>query len=114
MPVCRAAEDRKEVFAVLSLRNQPVAFAPGLPASGRAWARAAAAFAGAKGPLDLSLFPAHPHGPRFTGAAPAPAMARRRAIRSSVGGWVENRPEMPPCSGLMMNRCAVAGLASAG
>ena len=43
-----------------------------------------------------------------------PAMARSRAMRSSVEGWLENSPaSTPPCSGLMMNICAVAGLASA-
>src|SRR5262245_53444740 len=66
---------------------------------------------------------AHPQGPRAAaerGAATlalAPmraAISCRRRMRSSVLGWVENRLSSErPCSGLMMKRCAVAGLASA-
>ena len=43
------------------------------------------------------------------------ACARRRAMRSAVAGWVENRllNEMSrPVRGLMMHMCAVAGVAS--
>ena len=57
---------------------------------------------------------AQPQGPFRTGTASPPAIARKRATRSSVEGWLANRPDSPPCSGLMMNICAVAGLASAG
>src|SRR5690349_9974668 len=36
-------------------------------------------------------------------ALPSRAIACRRAIRSSIGGWVENRPDRPPAeSGLSM------------
>ena len=47
------------------------------------------------------------HGPRdgaaFAGMLDCPAMASRRAMRSSIGGWVENRRAMPPAdSGLAM------------
>src|SRR5712692_11474956 len=43
-------------------------------------------------------------------------IARSRAIRSSIGGWVENKVLSPPAprSGLTMNRWAVAGVASMG
>src|SRR5690606_763927 len=42
------------------------------------------------------------------------AMACSAAIRFSVAGCVEKSESMrSPCSGLMMNRCAVAGLRSA-
>src|SRR2546425_12745413 len=42
-------------------------------------------------------------------------MARSRAIRSSIGGWVEKRfMNARPESGLTMKRWAVAGLASIG
>src|SRR5690606_13586750 len=52
-----------------------------------------------------------PHGP-----APAPVvMACRRAMRSSVGGWVANSRSMRrACSGLMINMLAEAGFCSAG
>ena len=40
-------------------------------------------------------------------------IARRRATRSAMGGWVENRVvQPPPVNGLTMKRCAVAGVAS--
>jgi len=43
----------------------------------------------------------------------ATAMACRRRTRSSTGGWVLNQlAKPPPLSGLTMNMCAVAGLAS--
>ena len=49
---------------------------------------------------------------------PAPLayrMASKRAIRSSVEGWVENRRiRLWPVNGLTMNMCAVDGLASIG
>ena len=54
---------------------------------------------------------AHPQGP--VAFAVCPAIALRRAMRSSVEGWLANKPDNPPCSGLTMNICAVAGLASA-
>jgi hypothetical protein len=39
------------------------------------------------------------------------AIASSRRIRSSIGGWVENRRlNPPPLSGLTMKRCAVAGV----
>lgn len=42
-------------------------------------------------------------------------IARRRAMRSSRGGWVENRfIKLRPDNGLTMNMCAVDGLASNG
>src|SRR3989304_2285110 len=42
-------------------------------------------------------------------------MARRRATRSWIGGWVENSVASPPLvRGLTMNRCAVAGGACIG
>ena len=47
-------------------------------------------------------------------APPDGSIARSRATRSEVGGWVVNSPRSPPAeSGLTMNICAVAGLASA-
>src|SRR5688572_1994734 len=47
------------------------------------------------------------------GAMP-PSIASRRSMRSCVFGCVEKRLSAPrPDSGLMMNRCAVAGLDSA-
>src|SRR5262249_26273715 len=47
------------------------------------------------------------HGPRdgaaLGGALVWPAIASRRAMRSSIGGWVENRLAMPPADkGLAM------------
>ena len=76
----------------------------------------------------------HPHGPREPaederlqgpdGSARAEPRAvtpisaasfSSSAMRFSVLGCVENRLSMPsPLRGLMMNRCAVAGAASAG
>ena len=48
------------------------------------------------------------------GMAAYVAMASKRWMRSAVGGWVLNRPAMPPpVSGLMIIRCAVAGCVSA-
>ena len=42
-------------------------------------------------------------------------IACSRAMRSAVEGWVENRfAHIPALNGLMMNRCAVAGVASIG
>ena len=42
------------------------------------------------------------------------AIARRRLMRSSVAGWVLNRPRRPPPeSGFMIIICAVSGCASA-
>ncbi len=36
-------------------------------------------------------------------------------MRSAVAGWVENRRiRLAPVNGLMMNRCAVEGVASIG
>ena len=63
--------------------------------------------------------------PRMTGGDPAGRLpvhadfvhriACKRAIRSSVEGWVENRRIMLwPVNGLMMNMWAVAGEASIG
>src|SRR5688572_7306763 len=95
-----------------------------------------------QGPLRVSrppplLLPPPPHGPPapvFQGKPPdAGAVAWRgapppkpprpisidnccnAAMRFSGAGWVANRLSQPcpPVSGLMMNRCAVAGLASA-
>ena len=46
---------------------------------------------------------------------PYSRMDSRRAIRSSIGGWVLNKLVMPPArNGFTMNMCAVAGLASIG
>src|SRR4029453_1727978 len=68
---------------------------------------------------------AHPQGPvarpAARGGAAVPALTPicaasscRRRMRFSVLGWVENSPSTArACSGLMMKRCAVAGLASA-
>jgi hypothetical protein len=43
------------------------------------------------------------------------ASCSKAAMRLAVDGWVENSLSMPvPDSGLMMNRCAVAGFCSAG
>src|SRR6185503_17020117 len=59
--------------------SQPVAG----PASRRAWLRAAAAFAGAKGPLDLSLFPAHPLRP----SQPAVALDSRHGVATATSPY---------------------------
>jgi len=72
-------------------------------------------------------FPAQPMRSRGTGGdAPPPAaggivsyyrpaISRRRRIRSSVGGWVENSEAMDmPAKGLTINRFSVAGLACMG
>ena len=67
---------------------------------------------GVQGPRrgDCADVPAAPH--RATRVRPASRCSA--AIRFSVDGWVENRLSMPrPDSGLMMKRCAVAGLRSA-